>query len=186
LPVPGQLSLGAGWEQGCNKTYVMETLLEMHEHAYMEHAKASYSVLEEAWNSLDLSMEERRVELQITMDAASSAWGAAVARADQRRLSMLSEIESMQREASRIAEQLGAQHCQVSCGASLQLQLQVTTCVPGACAGWPARTTPRWGAPSCGGTTRQSSSWGAGGTGGRSVCSSRRSCRCPRASPCEP
>ena len=92
----------------------METLLELHQHSYMEHAKACFHVLEEAWATLDLSMEERRAELQITMDAASSAWGAAMARADQRRLLVLSEMKSMQRETSRIAEQLGAQHCQVS------------------------------------------------------------------------
>lgn len=91
----------------------MESLLEMHQHAYMEHARASFCVLEEAWANLDLGMEERRVELQITMDAASSAWGAALARADQRRLLVLSQIDSMQREVSKIAEQLGIQHCEV-------------------------------------------------------------------------
>ena len=80
----------------------------------MEHARACAHKLEETWDTLELGIEERQTELRKTMEAASSSWDAAVARAEQRRLLVLSQIESMQREAAKIAEQLGAQHDQVN------------------------------------------------------------------------
>ena len=90
----------------------MGSLLEAHRHGYMEHAKECALKLQEAWDMLELSMEERQAGLQATMDAAVSAWDASVAKAQQRRLLVLSQVESIHGEVARIAEQMGSQHHQ--------------------------------------------------------------------------
>lgn len=78
----------------------------------MEHARDCALKLQDAWDMLELPMEERLAGLQDTMAAAMRAWDVSVAKAEQRRLLVLSQVENMHREIARIAEQLGYQHCQ--------------------------------------------------------------------------
>ena len=88
----------------------MGSLLEMHHQAYMTHAGSCSSRLEDIWDSIELSLQERRIHLERTQGSALGVWDGAVAVANQRRLVVVSQIESMQRETSRIAEQLGDVH----------------------------------------------------------------------------
>ena len=93
-----------------NHRSVMGSQLELHHQTYIAHARCCSSKLEGIWDSIDLSLEERQVQVDRIQGSALGVWDGAVAEANQRRLMVVSQIESMQREASKIAEQLGHVH----------------------------------------------------------------------------
>ena len=101
--------------------------LELHYQRYMAHARSCSIKLEEVWDSIEMSLEERHVLLEQAQESALGVWDGAVAEANQRRLMVVTQIESMQREASRIAEQLGDMHDDVC--------WRTVDCIPLSCLG---------------------------------------------------
>ena len=71
--------------------------------------------------------EERQVLLERAQESALGVWDGAVAEANRRRLMVVTQVESMQREASRIAEQLGDVHDDVC--------WRTVDCIPLSCLG---------------------------------------------------
>ena len=101
--------------------------LELHHQRYMAHARSCSSKLEEVWDSIEMSLEERQVLLERAQESALGVWDGAVAEANRRRLMVVTQVESMQREASRIAEQLGDVHDDVC--------WRTVDCIPLSCLG---------------------------------------------------